>query len=51
MTEIECQKCGWSGDSSELVSTTDDLNDRDFSHCPYCGRTEFIDYDDEESYA
>ena len=47
MSELECENCWWSGDPSELVSDTDDLNDRDFIHCPQCGGTEFEELDEE----
>jgi len=26
----------WTGTEGELVSKTDELEDRDFSFCPYC---------------
>lgn len=40
--------CRWSGDESELVSSTDDTEDRDFSHCPQCGGTDFDEEDEED---
>ena len=42
-----CNNCGWSGDPEELVALTDDPNDRDFSHCPYCDGTDFDEEDEE----
>ena len=42
---IECEDCGWSGDTSNLVALTDDLNDKDFSHCPDCGSKDIVDID------
>lgn len=43
MSYLICEYCGWSGDSSELVALTDDLEDRDFTHCPRCDGTDFED--------
>ena len=45
-----CENCNWSGDRSELVAATDDLEDRDFSHCPDCGGTDFEEDDQGEAY-
>jgi len=42
-----CNECGWSGEAEELVALTDYLNDKDFSHCPYCGETDFDEEDEE----
>jgi len=42
-----CNDCGWSGEPGELVSKTDDLNDRDFSYCPYCGGNDFDEEDED----
>jgi len=41
--EMQCNECGWQGDSSELVSKTDDLKDRDFNYCPDCGSDDIED--------
>jgi len=43
--EIECMDCGWSGDHSELIALTDDLDDRDFSYCPKCISNNLVDID------
>jgi len=34
--KLECQDCGWTGYSDELVALTDDLDDTDFKYCPNC---------------
>ena len=39
-TELWCD-CGWSGAPEELVSKTDDIDDRDFTYCPQCGNDKF----------
>ena len=44
---IICNYCGWAGDPSELIALTDDLNDRDFSYCPYCEHNDFDEEEDE----
>ena len=36
--DVECQDCGWSGASSEMV---------DFVHCPECNSTNINDCDPE----
>lgn len=45
--EIICNNCGWSGDSTQLVSKTEALDDRDFSYCPECGSCDIEDMTDE----
>jgi hypothetical protein len=40
--------CHWSGDPSELHSATDALDDRDFTHCPQCGGTDFYEEEEED---
>lgn len=47
MAYLECLNCAWSGDDTELVSLTDDLDDVDFSHCPDCNGQSFEHEDDE----
>lgn len=47
-TYLWCENCSWSGHSEELVSLTDDLEDTDFTHCPYCDGTEFEEIEEEE---
>ena len=44
--DVECEDCWWTGDPSELVALTDDVNDRDFSHCPDCEGTNIVDFED-----
>ena len=48
--DVRCADCDWEGYSEELVALTDDLDDRDFSHCPYCesSNIESTDHDEEE---
>lgn len=46
MTYLTCE-CSWAGDSSELVCLTDNLNDKDFSYCPYCGKKDCFDEEEE----
>jgi predicted RNA-binding Zn-ribbon protein involved in translation (DUF1610 family) len=45
--EIQCNNCGWTGDSTMLVSKTDALDDRDFNYCPDCGSDDIEDIEDE----
>jgi len=45
--EIQCNNCGWTGDSTMLVSKTDSLDDRDFNYCPDCGSDDIEDIEDE----
>jgi len=47
---LNCNNCHWSGDPSELVSKSDDLKDKDFSFCPYCGGNDFDEDDDDENH-
>jgi hypothetical protein len=42
------QGCQWSGDPQELVALTDELDDVDFTHCPYCEGADFEELDEEE---
>jgi len=46
--EIECENCGWSGRSDELVALTEDLKDCDFSYRPDCSSQDIIDIDQDE---
>lgn len=41
--EIQCNECGWQGDSSELLA---DENDDKFIHCPDCLSTDIEDYEE-----
>lgn len=34
--ELVCNNCGWTGDSTMLVSLTDDIEDEDYNYCPEC---------------
>ena len=45
---VECLDCGWQGYDTELVSKTDDANDKKFIYCPSCGSDDIQDIDDEE---
>ena len=40
--EIQCNKCFWQGDPSELVSETDDMDDP-CNKCPICGSDDIED--------
>ena len=40
--------CSWSGDSDELVSLTAALDDKEFTHCPHCGGTDFKEEEEDE---
>ena len=44
--EIQCNYCGWQGDSSELESKTEKLDDRVFIYCPDCGSNDIEDYEE-----
>jgi len=48
MIILMCNGYGWQGTPEELVSLTDDLNDRDFSFCPHCDSSDFDELKDEE---
>ena len=48
MIWLYCENCGWSGTPEELVSLTDDFDDRDFSFCPDCGKDEFEEEEEED---
>ena len=50
MSTLICNECGWEGTPEELVSLTDDLNDRNFSFCPYCDSNNFDEEEDEEDW-
>lgn len=43
-----CENCGWSGHLGELVSKTEELEDRDFDYCPDCGEKKFDEEEVEE---
>ena len=47
--EVQCNQCSWQGDALDLVSKTDDINDKDFNYCPQCGSSEIEDIDIDES--
>ena len=38
--EIICEKCGWTGDSTMLVSK------RGFNYCPHCGSDKITEIED-----
>ncbi len=42
-----CTNCNWQGEEDELVTSTDNVNDRNFSFCPFCSGNDF-DEDKEE---
>ncbi len=46
--EMECEECGWQGDSTELLFATEDLDDRDFCLCPDCNSKDVFDIDYED---
>ena len=48
MTTLTCNECGWSGAPEELVSLTDDPEDRNFSFCPFCESDDFEEDEEEE---
>lgn len=48
MDEIICNECGWIGDTTMLVSASDNLNDRDFIYCPDCWSDDIKDIDENE---
>ena len=48
MDEIKCNKCGWTGDYEQLISLTDDLDDKDFSYCPRCESKDIENIEEEE---
>ena len=41
--EVQCNECGWQGDSGDLI-----LDDEDgrYIHCPDCHSTDIEDYED-----
>lgn len=43
---VRCNECDWTGDLSELVSTTDAMDDP-CNKCPNCGSDDIEDIDDE----
>ena len=45
--EIQCNNCGWTGDTTMLVSKTEDLEDRDY-FCPDCGSDDIEDIEQDE---
>lgn len=45
---LECNICGWQGYPEELISQTKDLDDTDFSYCPFCGSND-LEIDDEDN--
>ncbi len=53
LPEIECNSCGWQGDTSELHCSDDDWNKPvdqiPFNLCPDCGSSDIDDYEDIES--
>lgn len=48
---LECDDCYWYGSSEELVTKTEDLDDKDFSYCPSCGGNNFQEFEDDEDEA
>jgi len=48
--DVRCCTCGWEGYSTELVSKTDDIHDKDYNYCPYCESSDIeeTDYNDDE---
>ena len=48
MILLVCENCDWSGYREELVSQTEDIDDKDFSYCPYCDGKEFEEIDEYE---
>ncbi len=42
-----CTNCDWQGEADELVSLTDNANDKDFSYCPYCSGEAFDEEEEE----
>ena len=46
-THLICNNCDWMGDPSELVSLTEEIEDRDFSYCPICDSND-LDEDEDE---
>jgi len=48
--DVRCCNCGWEGYSEELVSKTEDINDKDFNCCPDCKSEDIedTDYNDDE---
>ena len=43
--EIICNNCGWTGDTTMLVSETDAIEDP-CNKCPDCGSTDIEDIDE-----
>ena len=46
--EIECEDCGWQGYTIELVSKTENQDDKDFKYCPDCGSDNIIDIEEDD---
>jgi rubredoxin len=46
MGDLMCEHCGWVGDDTELVSLTEDMDDKDFLYCPDCECADFEQLDD-----
>lgn len=42
--EIQCNECGWTGDETMLVSTTDAMDDP-CDKCPSCGSDDIEDFE------
>ena len=40
--EVQCNECGWQGDSMDLV----DKDDSSFIYCPDCGSNNIEDYEE-----
>lgn len=43
--EIICNNCGWTGDSTMLVSKTGCINDNNYCYCPNCGSDDIEDFE------
>lgn len=44
---MHCEDCTWSGSPYELVSGTDEFEDREFIFCPQCGSKNVAEDDDD----
>lgn len=52
--KIECEKCGWQGDASELVCSDEDdksnkpVSEIKFNRCPDCYSMDIVDFEEDE---
>lgn len=48
MIYLTCTECDWQGSPDELVSLTEETNDKDFSYCPYCNLNDFEEDEEDD---